>query len=139
MPMPRWWGHINKRVFNPRAVESGKWPVLTHVGRSSGMTYRTPMDAHPVDGGYLFIPVYGSGSDWVRNVLAAGRAQLQVDGRTVHLTAPRVVGEDEAFQALADDVRRPPKALRIKEFLRMDLAVAPQSGAESRTPAPEPQ
>lgn len=139
MPMLRWWGHINKRVFNPRAIGSGKWPVLTHVGRSSGMTCRTPMDAHPVDGGYLFILVYGSASDWVRNVLAAGSAQLQVDGRTVDLTAPRVVGEDEAFQALADDVQRPPKALRIKEFLRMDLAVAPQPGAESSTPAPEPR
>lgn len=110
-------------MFNPRAVASGKWPVLTHVGRSSGMTYRTPMDAHPVAGGYLFVLVYGSGSDWVRNVLAAGRAQLQVDGQTVDLTAPRVVGEDEALQALA---QRPPKALRIKEFLRMDLAVAPR-------------
>jgi len=26
------------------------------------------------DGGYLFILVYGSKSDWVRNVLAAGHA-----------------------------------------------------------------
>lgn len=122
MPMPRWWGHINKRVFNPRAIASGKWPVLTHVGRSSGTTYRTPMDAHPVDRGYLFVLVYGSGSDWVRNVLVAGRARLRVEGEDLELTAPRIVGEDEAFQALADDVPRPPKALRIKEFLRMDLA-----------------
>ena len=123
MPMPRWWGHINKRVFNPRAIASGKWPVLTHVGRASGRTYRTPLDAHPVDSGYLFVLVYGSGSDWVRNVLATGRAQLRVDGREVELAAPRLVGEVEAFQALADDVSRPPKLLRITEFLRMDLTV----------------
>lgn len=122
MPMPRWWGHINKRVFNPRAVASGRYPVLTHVGRTSGATYRTPMDAHPVDRGYLFVLVYGSGSDWVRNVLAAGHARLSVDGQDVELTTPRVVGEVEAFAALADDVKRPPKALRITEFLRMDLA-----------------
>lgn len=119
--MPRWWGHINKRVFNPRAIKSGKWAVLTHVGRSSGLPYRTPMEAHPVDGGYLVVLVYGSGSDWVRNVLAAGRAQLHLNGEDLELTAPRVVGEAEAFAALADDVGRPPKALRIKEFLRMDL------------------
>ncbi|MCD2106479.1 hypothetical protein O4214_16775 [Rhodococcus erythropolis] len=55
MPMPRWWGHVNKRVFNPRAISSGKRPVLTHVGRTSGTTYRTPLDAYPVDGGYVFI------------------------------------------------------------------------------------
>lgn len=121
MAMPRWWGRINKRLFNPRAIAGGRWPVLTHVGRTSGVTYRTPLDAHPVDGGYLFVLVYGSGSDWVQNVLAAGRARLQVEGREVELTAPRVVGKDEAFQALSDEVARPPRLLRITEFLRMDL------------------
>jgi deazaflavin-dependent oxidoreductase (nitroreductase family) len=120
MPMPRWWGHINKRVFNPRAIASGSWPVLTHVGRSSGAIYRTPLDAHPVDGGYVFVLVYGSGSDWVQNVLAAGRARLCVDGTEVALTAPRLLGRDEAFEALGDDVAHPPKVLRITEFLRMD-------------------
>ncbi|MFE7717657.1 nitroreductase family deazaflavin-dependent oxidoreductase [Nocardia rhizosphaerihabitans] len=124
MPMPLWWGHINKRVFNPRAVQGGKWPVLTHVGRSSGRTYQTPLDAYPVDGGYVFVLVYGSGSDWVRNVLAAGRARLRIDGQERELAAPAVIGETEAFQILADDVARPPKLLRITEFLRMDL-VAP--------------
>ncbi|MFC3518336.1 nitroreductase family deazaflavin-dependent oxidoreductase [Streptomonospora nanhaiensis] len=99
--MPRWWVHLNRRVFNPRAIASGKWPVLVHVGRVSGATYRTPLDACPVEGGYLFVPVYGARSDWVRNVLAAGGARLRVDGREVALTAPRIVGEDEAFAALA--------------------------------------
>ena len=122
MPMPRWWGHINKRVFNPRAIAGGKWPVLTHVGRSSGTTYQTPMDAHPVDGGYLFVLVYGSGSDWVQNVLAAGRARLRIDGEDWDLIAPRLVGPDEAFNALPAEVSRPPRVLRITEFLRMDLA-----------------
>lgn len=124
MPMPKWWGQINKRVFNPRAVASGKWPVLTHTGRTSGETYRTPLDAHPVEGGYVFVLVYGSRSDWVRNVLTAGGARLQVDGREVELTAPRLVGEAEAFQALSDEVARPPKLLRITEFLRMDLVAS---------------
>ncbi|MEO3861385.1 nitroreductase family deazaflavin-dependent oxidoreductase [Acrocarpospora sp. B8E8] len=122
MPMPRWWGHVNKRVFNPRAIASGTWPVLTHVGRTSGTRYRTPLDAHPVDGGYLFVLVYGSRSDWVQNVLAAEGARLRVDGKDVELAAPRLVGKDEAFQALSDEVPRPPRLLRITEFLRMDLA-----------------
>ncbi|MDW5322434.1 nitroreductase family deazaflavin-dependent oxidoreductase [Plantactinospora sp. KLBMP9567] len=112
---------MNKRLFNPRAIAGGKWPVLTHLGRFSGATYRTPLDAYPVDGGYLFILVYGSRSDWVQNVLAAGGARLRVAGREVELTAPRLVGEDEAFQCLPADVARPPKLLRITEFLRMDL------------------
>ncbi|MDP4506807.1 PNPOx family protein [Nonomuraea turcica] len=90
---------MNKRVFHPPAVAGGMWPVLTHVGRVSGATYRTPLDAHPVDGGYLFVLVYGSRSDWVQNILAAG----------------------EALQALPDEIARPPRILRITEFLRMDL------------------
>ncbi|WP_188194753.1 nitroreductase family deazaflavin-dependent oxidoreductase [Nonomuraea sp. SYSU D8015] len=121
MPMPRWLGHVNKRVFNPRAIAGGRRPVLIHAGRISGTTYRTPLDAHPVDGGYLFILVYGSRSDWVQNILAAGGARLRVDGKEVELAAPRLVGEDEAFQALPAEVARPPKLLRITEFLRMDL------------------
>ncbi|WP_336084108.1 nitroreductase family deazaflavin-dependent oxidoreductase [Nocardia sp. SSK8] len=121
MPMPRWWGQVNKRVFNPRALASGKWPVLIHTGRVSGTTYRTPLDAHPVDNGYLFVLVYGSRSDWVRNVLAAGQARLCVDGAEIALTAPRVIDRDEAVRVLPTTVTRPPAVLRIAEFLRMDL------------------
>ncbi|MEV4515201.1 nitroreductase family deazaflavin-dependent oxidoreductase [Dactylosporangium sp. NPDC049525] len=95
--------------------------MLIHVGRISGATYRTPLDARHVDGGYLFVLVYGSRSDWVQNVLAAGGARLRVGGREVELAAPRLIGKDEAFQALPDEVARPPRLLRITEFLRMDL------------------
>jgi deazaflavin-dependent oxidoreductase (nitroreductase family) len=122
MPMPRWWGQVNKRVFNPRELERGVRPVLTHVGRTSGETYRTPLDAHAVDGGYLFILVYGSKSDWVRNVLAAGHARLTIDGEEIDLATPRLVDEGEAWRALPDTVNRPPRLLRITEYLRMDFA-----------------
>ncbi|RJO74742.1 nitroreductase family deazaflavin-dependent oxidoreductase [Nocardia panacis] len=121
MPMPRWWGQVNKRVFNPRALASGNWPVLTHVGRVSGATYRTPLDVHPVEGGFLFVLVYGSRSDWVRNVLAAGRAHLRVEGREMNLTAPRLIGLDEAKRDLPPKALGP-KMMRITEFLRMDVA-----------------
>jgi deazaflavin-dependent oxidoreductase (nitroreductase family) len=122
MPMPRWWGQINKRVFNPWELRRAVRPVLIHVGRRSGTQYRTPLDAHPVDGGYVFVLVYGSGSDWVRNVLAAGNARLDLDGgaETVDLTAPRLVDAGEARRVLPDTVKSPPRLLRITEYLRMD-------------------
>ena len=121
MPMPRWWTHINKRVFNPMELRRSRRPVLTHVGRSSGATYRTPLDAQPVEGGYVFILVYGSRSDWVQNALAAGNARLTLDGRDHELTAPRLIAGDEAWSAMGDDVKRPPSVLKISEYLRMDL------------------
>lgn len=118
MPMPLWWGHINKRTFNPREISGGKRPVLTHVGRATGTVYHTPLDAHPVEGGYLFILVYGAKSDWVQNVMAATHARLRIDGQEVELVRPRIVGEEH----LPAGVAPPPRFLRISEYLRMDTA-----------------
>ncbi len=119
MPMPLWWGRVNKRVFNPRAVRSGKWQVIRHVGRSSGRPYRTPLEALPVDGGFIFTLVYGSRSDWVQNVLAAGEATLEVDGGTVDLVGPELITADAAFERFPPGAKRPPRLLKIDEFLVM--------------------
>lgn len=120
--MPRWFAQISKRVFNPVELRRGARPVLNHVGRSSGATYRTPLDAHPVGGGYMFILVYGSRSDWVRNILAAGHARLTIDSQKSALAAPRLISGQEAWRAIGEHVNRRPGFLRIDEYLRMDLA-----------------
>ncbi len=122
MPMPLWWGQINKRVFNPRELKKGDRPVLTHIGRSSGKVYETPLDAHRVDGGYIFILVYGSKSDWVQNILAAGSATLRNNSQETQLTNPRLVTKDEAWTQVDPGTKEPPGILRISEFLQMDEA-----------------
>jgi deazaflavin-dependent oxidoreductase (nitroreductase family) len=119
VPYPRWLARLNKRVFNPRQVGAGKYSILTHAGRKSGATYRTPMDAFPTRTGFVLVVRYGPRSDWVRNVLAAGRATLRVDGEDQALTSPRLVGADEALDALVAD--GPPKDfLRAEDFLLME-------------------
>ena len=123
MPMPLWWGHINKRVFNPRAVHNAKWQVIQHVGRSSGHSYRTPLEAQRVDDGFIFTLVYGSRSDWVQNVLASGKATLEIDGGTVDLVEPLLINAAQAFAQLPAGTKRPPKLLKIDEFLRMRRTV----------------
>lgn len=124
MPMPLWWGQINKRLFNPLEIKKGKRPVLTHVGRSSGKTYHTPLDAHRVAGGYIFILVYGSRSDWVQNILASGRASLRLEtadgGQEIELTAPRIVTRETAWSQVDPTTKEPPGLLNITEFLQMD-------------------
>ena len=122
MPMPKWWGHINKRVFNPGQIKKGVSPVLTHVGRASGKAFQTPLDAHPVDGCYIFILVYGSGSDWVKNIIAAGTASLRVKGEEISLESPRVITEEAAWELLPPTTKRPPRFLRISEYLQMDIS-----------------
>ncbi len=121
MPVPMWVAKVNKRVFNPSELRRGVRPVLTHVGRSSGKTYRTPLDAHPVDGGYIFIVMYGSASDWVQNVLAAGAATLEIDGDEFELVSPRLVSKEDAWQLLSATTKAPPAFLRVTEYLQMDV------------------
>lgn len=120
MPLPRWLARFNRRFTNPRELAKGQRPVLTHVGRSSGTVYRVPLDAHPIEGGYLFFPVYGPRSDWVRNVLASGTASLDADGRTVELLSPQIVSRNELPDLLPEGVKPPPSLLGVNEFLRMD-------------------
>lgn len=121
MPVPRWVAKVNRRLTNPRALKRGDWPVLTHVGRTSGATYRTPLEAHPIDDGYIFILVYGSDSDWVQNVLAARTATLNIDDDTFELVNPRLISKKEARQLLPPDTKEPPGFLRIGEYLRADV------------------
>lgn len=121
MPMPLWWGKINKRLFNPRAVESGNWQVINHVGRSSGRRYRTPLGAHEMDGTFVFILVYGSRSDWVQNILAGGSATLESDGELIELASPRLISRDAAWQLLEGVAKPPPEFLNVNEFLQMDI------------------
>ena len=121
MPLPKWLGRFNERMLNLKAVEKGDRPVITHVGRSSGRTYRTPLDAHPVDTGYVFFPLYGSDSDWVQNVLAAGEATLTVDHVDIVLTAPTLISRDEVSQLLPSTVKPPARLLNVSDLLRMHL------------------
>ena len=123
MPMPLWWGQVNKRVFNPTALKNGKWDILTHVGRNSGTTYRTPLDAFEVPGGYVITLVYGPKTAWLQNVLAAGEAVLEFQGEEVAVTNPRVIKTEEAV-ALAPGVGVPPSMLKIGSFLRLDAKEA---------------
>jgi len=126
MPLPRWLAHINKRVFNPIEVRRGARPVLTHVGRSSGKTYRTPLDAHRLPDGYLFIPLYGPRTDWVRNVLAAQGAQLSVDGRHIDLRAPRLVKKKEIWPLVPPTSQSYPGISDESLLLRMTYAAEAQ-------------
>jgi deazaflavin-dependent oxidoreductase (nitroreductase family) len=121
MPLPRWLAQINKRVFNKMELKRGVRPVLTHVGRSSGKTYHTPLDAHPVENGFIFILNYGSASDWVKNIMASGSAHLKARGEEFDLVSPRLVTKDEAWQQLAETTKPIPDYMNVTEYLQMDI------------------
>lgn len=120
MPLPRLLARINRRVLNPREIARGERPVLTHVGRTSGRTYRTPLGAQRVGDGFVVDLLYGSESDWVRNVLAAGTAEVEVEGQHHQLVNARLVPSAEADAALGRTGRRRSKP--GSEHLRLDIA-----------------
>lgn len=120
MPLPRWLARFNRRFINPRAITDERWGVLRHIGRKSGHTYETPLDVTPVDGGFLFFVIYGSRTDWLRNVEAAGRATLRYQGRSIELVSPRVVGSQEARSMAGEEAKFPPAWTGAQEFLVMD-------------------
>jgi deazaflavin-dependent oxidoreductase (nitroreductase family) len=121
MPLPRLLARVNKRVFNPLEMRRGVEPVLIHVGRSSGKTYRTPLDAHPLQDGYLFIPMYGPRTDWLKNVIAAGAARLSIGGTEIELESPRLVRKGEVWPLLAAATKTPWGISDESELLRMDV------------------
>ncbi len=122
MVMPRWLARVNKHVFNPIEVKRGARPVLTHVGRKSGTTYRTPMDAHRLPGGFVFIPMYGPKTDWVNNALAAEGARLTIRDEEWELVNPRLVKKSDVWQMLPATTKTPPGISDESDLLRMDLS-----------------
>lgn len=64
--------------------------VIGYRGRRSGKRYRTPMNVFRDGDDYIFALTYGSDVDWVQNVVAAGRADLQVRREHIALTDPEL-------------------------------------------------
>lgn len=61
---------------------SGRILVLEHQGRTSGATYRTPLNFTPADDAVHCVAAFGSRSDWYRNVMAMDDAIVWLpDGR----------------------------------------------------------
>lgn len=67
----------------------------------------------------VFALTYGSGADWVKNVLADGRATLEYSGEELELQGPRIVGRADAIDALPGYVRLAIKLIGVNEYLVM--------------------
>jgi deazaflavin-dependent oxidoreductase (nitroreductase family) len=63
---------------------------IKHRGRKSGKPYETVVTAYR-KGDVLAIVLGHGKTDWVKNVLAAGEADVQFIRRTVHITNPRIL------------------------------------------------
>ncbi|MCV7433912.1 nitroreductase family deazaflavin-dependent oxidoreductase [Mycolicibacterium bacteremicum] len=64
--------------------------VIKHTGRTSGTAYETPVTSYR-KGDILAIGLIHGKTNWVKNVLAAGAADIRVSGKDLHLVNPRVL------------------------------------------------
>ena len=54
----------------------GAYMIIRHTGRKSGRPYLTPVNYAEVDGDIFCTAGFGRGSDWYRNLLAAGGGEI---------------------------------------------------------------
>ena len=67
--------------FMNRSWLSGQIMVITHTGRSSGRSYRTPVNYARWGDDVYCIAGFGPQTDWYRNVLAHPDVEVWVPGR----------------------------------------------------------
>ena len=82
-------------VTRPVAKRLPSFAVLTHRGRKTGRTYRTPLNVFQRGDDYFFFLTYGSDVQWVKNVLAAGSCSIETRGRVVELVEAELVTDPE--------------------------------------------
>jgi len=103
-----WWGFrtkdervlgavrsMNRRVMNPAQMQSAGQPgsyasVIRHQGRNSGVQYETPIVALEDGTDFVIALPYGTKTDWLANVLAAGHATIIHQGESVPVESPQV-------------------------------------------------
>jgi deazaflavin-dependent oxidoreductase (nitroreductase family) len=94
MRFPPWFENFQIKYINPVAVPIARFTpgitVITHRGRKSGRRLQTAVSAYRK--GHTVAIMLGHGkTNWVKNILAAGEADIRLGGRDVHLINPRIV------------------------------------------------
>lgn len=101
MKFPPWFERLQIKYVNPIAVPIARFipgvTVIKHRGRTSGKQFETPVSAYRKGRTVAIMLAHGK-TNWVKNILAAGEADIRLGGRDVHLVNPRIVeaGSDDA-------------------------------------------
>ena len=94
MVFPPWFENFQVKYFNPMFKPLSRlmpgMATIKHRGRKSGKQYETIVTAYR-KGDTVAIALGHGKTDWVKNVLAAGEADLHLIRRDLHLTNPRIL------------------------------------------------
>lgn len=106
---PLFW--VSKRFMNPAQLRTAGTPgayasIIRAKGRRTGALHATPVGVVADGDDFLIALPYGSNAQWLRNVLAAGEAELVTEGRTYRVDRPeRIPIRDVAARFSATDQR----------------------------------
>jgi deazaflavin-dependent oxidoreductase (nitroreductase family) len=133
MPLPKRLARFNRlvtnRVVGPVARRLPGFAIVSHVGRRSGRVYRTPVNLFRAEARYVIALTYGSDSQWVLNVLAAGAVDIETRGQRLHLVGPEVV-TDAQRSLVPPPVRQVLRLVNVSEFMLLRRAGAGPVNAE---------
>lgn len=105
-----------------RVAETGLipiWAVVRHRGRRSGKLYSTPIAIRPTADGFVLPLPWGEGTDWCRNLRAAGGGVVRWGGGEIEITSPEIIDVADALPAFDGFMRPIVKRIGIKKFLRV--------------------
>jgi len=125
MPIPHGMRKANKVALNKVTRRLAPWlpglGVVVHRGRTTGKQFRTPVNVFPRPGDrYVLALTYGSDTDWVKNVVAAGGCELLTRGTHIELTAPRLF-HDETRREIRVVERSILGLLHVYDFLELHV------------------
>ena len=94
MKLPVWLENFQIGYINPVAVPLARVmpgiTVISHRGRKSGRPLQTAVTAYRKGGTVAIILAHGK-TNWVKNILASGDADIRLGRREVHLVNPRII------------------------------------------------
>ena len=112
------------RVVNPLLLTIARtgviplWGAVGHRGRRSGRRYETPVAVLATRDAFLIPLPYGPGTDWCRNLLAAGGGTVRWRGADYRVSDLAVVDERVVRASLTPALRVVVPKLGITRFLR---------------------
>jgi deazaflavin-dependent oxidoreductase (nitroreductase family) len=125
MPLPRALArfnrHVTNKVLGPLAYVTLPFAIVVHRGRRSGHEYRTAVWAFRSEGGFVIALTYGSHSDWVKNVIADGRATIVTREGGQDVVRPRLMHGNQGLGLMPSLVRPALRVLNVDDYLKLDF------------------
>jgi deazaflavin-dependent oxidoreductase (nitroreductase family) len=121
--------HVVHRYINPITRPVAKklptFAILTHRGRKTGRTYRTPINVFRRGNDYFFFLTYGSDVQWVKNILATRSCSIETRGQVVELVEPELITDPELRPA-PPHVRFVERRIAgVTQYMRMRASLSP--------------